>query len=252
MTGRIDTHDGGTAGRLRTGAGMAGFAFSVLALLLAFALLPVAGSAGAAAQDDAPLPAAKDPEGAKAFIAQLSEEAMAVWRDPTLSEAEREKKFRELLYEGFDVRFLARLSLGRHARTMKRDQLREYMKLFPDYIVNKFSKRIGEYTDQKIRILDTAPAGTRDIFVRTELVRPGGEPIAADWRVRRRKDGLRIVDVKVEGISMAITQRDEFSSLIEKSGIEGLLAELRAGAAEVARADARAAADSAARAKAGP
>ncbi len=222
-----------------------------LIMLLLFILLASAGSTWAA-ESDTPPPAAQDPEGAKAFITQLSDEAMAVWRDPTLTEAEREKKFRDLLYEGFDVRFLARLSLGRHAREMKREQFREYMKLFPDYIVNKFSKRIGDYTNQKIRILDTAPAGTRDIFVRTELVRPGGDPIAADWRVRRKKEGFRIVDVKVEGISMAITQRDEFSSLIEKSGIDGLLADLRKGAAEVALADAQAASDTAAKAKAEP
>lgn len=252
MNTTIDNHDHATGSAGGARAAVVAFAFSLLAAFFLQAYLLAVAPGRAAAQDNAPLTAAQDPDGAKVFIQQLSDEAMDVWRDPTLTEAEREKKFRDLLYEGFDVNFLARLSLGRHAREMKREQLREYMKLFPDYIVNKFSKRIGDYTNQQVRILDTAPAGTRDLFVRTELVRPGADPIAADWRVRRKKNGFRIVDVKVEGISMAITQRDEFSSLIEQSGIDGLLAELRKGAAEVELADAKAAADTAAKVKAEP
>ncbi len=190
---------------------------------------------------------AQDPEGAQAFISDLADQAMKIWRDPTLTQLEREKGFRDLLYAGFDVNFLARISLGRFVRQMTRDQFREYMRLFPDYIVNKFANRIGEYTNQTIEIGEVVPAGRRDVYVRTTLQRPGAEPVAADWRVRKTKDGFRIVDVKVEGISMVISQRDEFASLIEKSGIEGLLAELRKGAAELAEKNAALEAERAAR-----
>ncbi len=192
--------------------------------------------------------AAQDLEGAKAFISDLADRAMKIWRDPTLTQLEREKGFRDLLYEGFDVNFLARISLGRFVRQMTREQFNEYMRLFPDYIVNKFANRIGEYTNQTIKIGEAVPAGRRDVYVRTTLLRPGAEPLAADWRVRKKKDGFRIVDVKVEGISMVISQRDEFASLIEKSGIDGLLAELRKGAAELAEKNAALAAERAARA----
>ncbi len=222
------------------------FRVLVLSLFLAVIAMGVVGMSGRSLH--AAETTAQDPEGAKAFMADLADRAMKIWQDPTRTQLEREKGFRDLLYEGFDVQFLARISLGRFVRQMSRDQFAEYMRLFPDYIVNKFTNRIGEYTNQKIEIGEVVPAGRRDVYVRTTLLRPGTEPLAADWRVRKTKDGFRIVDVKVEGISMVISQRDEFAALIEKSGIDGLLAELRKGAAELAEKDAALAAERAARA----
>ncbi len=234
----------GTAAIVSTTGGVGrGFVFRFLACLLFLGVFGAGMRPTLAAETTT-----QDPEGAKAFISDLAERAMAIWRDPTLTQLEREKGFRDLLYEGFDVHFLARISLGRFVRQMTRDQFGEYMRLFPDYIVNKFANRIGEYANQTIRVGEVVPAGRRDVYVRTTLLRPGAEPLAADWRVRKTKDGFRIVDVKVEGISMVISQRDEFAALIEKSGIDGLLAELRKGAAELAEKNAALEAERAARA----
>lgn len=184
---------------------------------------------GAQAQE-----AAEDPDGATAFIDTLSNDAVAVWSDSTKTEAERQKEFRDLLHEGFDVNFIAKLVLGRHMRTASSDQLREYQRLFPSYIINSFARRIGDYGNEKLVILGTAPAGKRDLFVRSHIVRPRGEPITADWRIRKVDDKFQIVDIKVEGISLAVTQRDEFASIIERRGFDGLLKVLRDGAIDVA------------------
>ncbi|MFQ5346399.1 MAG: phospholipid-binding protein MlaC [Rhodothalassiaceae bacterium] len=195
--------------------------FGLAALLLAFLSGLVAPAAGQEASED--------PEAAKAFISKLADEAMAIWRDPTITFEQREQNFRDILQRDFAIDFLARLSLGRYLRTATKEQLKEYFELFPVYVVDKFARRLGDYNNQTIEIGGTAPAGSRDIFVRTTLIRPGGEPIAADWRVRKIGDGFKIVDVKVEGISMAITQRDEFASIIAREGFDGLLDVLRKG-----------------------
>ncbi len=178
--------------------------------------------------------AAEDPEGATAFIDTLSNDAVAVWSDSTKTEAERQQEFRDLLYEGFDVDFIAKLVLGRHMRTATPDQLREYQRLFPSYIINSFANRIGDYGNEKLVVLGTAPAGKRDLFIRSNIVRPKGEPITADWRVRKVNGKFQIVDIKVEGISLAVTQRDEFASIIERRGFNGLLTTLRDGGTDVA------------------
>ena len=64
--------------------------------------------------------------------------------------------------------------------------------------------------------------------MQTRIDRPAGPPIMADWRVRIIDKQYRIIDVSVEGVSMAVTQRSEFNAVIQNSGIEGLMEALRA------------------------
>lgn len=192
--------------------------------LMALALAPAALAPTAPAQAET---AAADPDGALAFIDKLADDAIAVWTDTNLTGDERQSTFRQLLYEGFYVTYISRLVLGRHRRTASPEQMSEYETLFPDYIINVFAARIGEYSNERFQILGTAPAGKRDVFVRSNILRPSAPPIATDWRVRKVGDEFKIVDLKVEGISMVVTQRDEFASKINQVGLEGLLDELR-------------------------
>lgn len=199
----------------------------VTRLLAGFAVIAAMLGAALPAQAEGEAP---DPAAAREFIRDLSDRGVTIWRDPTITQEEREAKFRVLLHEGFAVDYIARLVLGRHARTASREQLSEYMRLFPSYTVNSFANRMGDYGNEQVEVNGTVDAGDRDIFVRTRLLRPGGEPVFADWRLRSFDEGLKIVDVKVEGVSMALTQREEFSSIVAKSGIEGLLQEIRSKA----------------------
>lgn len=192
------------------------------------AILMVLAPFSAWAQDEEKV-AADDPEGAMAFIQKLSDDMLEAWTNVELTETQRQEEFRQLLYTGFDVDYVSKLVLGRHRRTASRSQLNEYLDLFPKYIINIFANRIGDYGDEKFEVLGTAPAGKRDIFVRSQILRPNGNNIAADWRVRWEDGGYSIIDLKVEGISMALTQREEFSAKVEADGMEGLLEQLRSG-----------------------
>ena len=66
-----------------------------------------------------------------------------------------------------------------------------------------------------------------DALVETEIKRPDGAPLKAAWRVRDINGHLKIIDVVVEGVSMALTQRQEFASVIQHSGLDGLISDLR-------------------------
>jgi len=208
---------------------------ALAALLMAAAAWTVTAPA-AAAQDLQPAgeaPAAEQPQAAQDFVSVLADHAIEVWKDPTVNAQEREEAFRDLLYDAFAVEFISRLVLGRHSRTASEEQLETYDDLFPEYIIRSFTGRLGDYNDQNIEIMGTAPAGTRDLFVRSHLVTPNskGDPIQADWRVRNMDGEFKIVDVKIEGVSMAITKREEFSSIIANGGFDGLFEELRTGSA---------------------
>lgn len=171
--------------------------------------------------------AADDPMGAEEFVRQLSNDALGILNDTTLTQSERDQAFRELLKRGFALDYVSRLVLGRHGRTASRAQLAEYNRVFPEYILRIYSSRLTEYGDEEFLVGGTAPAGKRDIYVRIKIVRPDGPPLTGDWRLRKIKGDFKVIDLKIEGISMVITQRDEFLTKIASSGLDSLIADLR-------------------------
>lgn len=171
--------------------------------------------------------AAEDPEGAKAFILALSDDALRVLDDTTLTQRERDTAYRDILSRGFALDYIARLVLGRHGRSATKEQMEEYKRIFPEYILNIYVHRLTEFGDEQFIVGDTAPAGKKDIYVRSEIIRPNGPPVAADWRVRIRKGKFTIIDLKIEGISMASTQRERFAAKIAKVGLDGLIQSLK-------------------------
>lgn len=203
----------------------------LLALLIAVTgfALPTARAQDAASGGTPPAAAtaAEDPEGAKAFIMAISDDTLRVLDDTTLTRKERDIAYRAILSEGFALDYIGRLVLGRHGRSATKEQMEEYLRIFPEYILNIYVHRLTEFGDEQFIIGDTAPAGKKDIYVRSEIIRPNGPPVAADWRVRVRKGEFRIIDLKVEGISMASTQRERFAAKIAKVGLDGLIQSLK-------------------------
>ncbi len=171
-------------------------------------------------------------EAARQFIADLSDQAFDALRDESMTETQQRQRFRELLSEGVAIDYVGQILLGRFRREASEQQLQTYSEIFPDYIIRIYSSRIVEIGDERLEILGTVPQGRRDVLVRTQLIRTdGGPPIAADWRVRDRgpEQGFKIIDLRVEGISMAETKREEFASLISNNGFAGFLDILRGG-----------------------
>lgn len=191
-------------------------------ILSLFLIVGASAGAGAGTQT-----AAEDPLGAEAFVRDMADRGIAILNDTTLTQDERDFAFRELLRANFAMHYISRLTLGRHYRTASSQQKAEYRRIFPEYILRLYSSRLTEYGDEEFIVDGTAPAGKKDIYVRSKIVRRDGPPVSGDWRVRLMDGEFKIIDVKIEGISMVITQRDEFMSKISRSGLDALLADLR-------------------------
>lgn len=177
------------------------------------------------------------PEAAN-FIVKLAERAVTGLARTDVTYAERDRRFRELLDEGFDVPAIARFVLGRYWRTATEAERVEYMKLFEELIVQMYSSRFIGYAGESVRVISTRAGSDGEVTVVSELARPSGAPIRIDWRVFRTGAGFKIYDVVVEGVSMSVTQRDDFSGLIQSSGgrVENLLAALREKVAQQSQA----------------
>lgn len=168
-------------------------------------------------------------KGAADFINTLGNEAINTFARKDLPRPQALARFRDLLYQGFDVPYISRWVLGKYWNQASPEQQKEYEKLFEQLIVQTYANRFIEYSGETFRIAGTKQVGESDTSVTTQIVRPNGPPIAVDWRVRRKDNGFKIIDVAVEGVSMGVTQRQEFASVIESNGgnINGLLKALR-------------------------
>ncbi len=164
---------------------------------------------------------------AERFVKSLGDEAIVVLSTSDASEEQRKIRFRSLLDQGFAVDTIARFVIGRYWRAATPQQRQEYMSLFREFVLDTYARRLDGYSGETFDVIKTLPIDETDTMVSTEIVRQNGPPIRVDYRVRVRNDGHRIVDVIVEGISLVVTQRAEFASVINRKGLDGLLAELR-------------------------
>ena len=174
-------------------------------------------------------PAAADSLSPAQFIQSLGEETIRAITRTDVPEDARLTEFERLFRKGFDVNTISRFVLGRHWRGASPEQREEYQTLFADFIVTTYASRFKLYSGETLDVNGERKANERDTIVSSEIVVPGSSPIRIDWRVRTRSDAHKIIDVVVEGVSMAITQRDEFASVIRRGGgnIEALISQLR-------------------------
>ena len=129
--------------------------------------------------------------------------------------------------------FIGRFALGPHWRWATAEQQSDYIEVFGDYVLQTYSSRLGGYAGESMTIVAERPAGEKDSLVQTEIARPSGPAISAEWRVREFDGGYRIIDITIEGVSMAVTKRSEFSAVIQSRGVDGLIAALRVHANKI-------------------
>ncbi len=196
---------------------------SVVAWLL-LAGAPVAGSFTVAA--------AQTQNGADAgtFVNRMARTALDDLTLTSVPEEQRNRRFQELMDEAFDVPLISRFVLGRYWRQATEAERTEYVRLFRELIVQSYARRFADFNGAQFRVIGTSvPNEDGDVMVAVEGLVPSKPPIKLDVRVRQGGSTQKVIDVAIEGISMAITQRDEFSSVIQRGGgrLEALLASLR-------------------------
>ena len=168
-----------------------------------------------------------DPGG---FVRQLGDEAIATLTGGDVTPELRKERFRTLLEKNFDVPAIGKTVLGRYWKVATPEEQTEYLALFENFLVKNYAKRFAEYSGQKFELRGTRPEGGDNLTVQTLVKQPsGGEPARLDWLVRPDGDAFKILDLKIEGISMTETHRSEFASVIQSKGgkVAGLLEALK-------------------------
>jgi phospholipid transport system substrate-binding protein len=198
------------------------------ALGLGPALAALATTATAQATADLPSRAA-------AFIEKRGAEVIDIVNANGSADAKREA-VAKVLREAVDIRGVAQFVLGRHWRTATEAQRNEYLSLFEETLVRNLSARFGELRGVTFSMGRNQMASEQEAVVSTVVTRPNNPAITLDWRVADVGGKPQIVDLVAEGTSLRITQRSEYSAVVQRGG--GMDALLRAMRQQLAQLEA--------------
>mgnify|MGYP000064752108 FL=1 len=152
------------------------------------------------------------------YVMEMTTNAINTLTDKSISQNEKESQFGKLFDKNFDVPSIARFVLGKYWKQASLDQKKNFIKAFRNYIVKTYSSRFNEYSGEQLTLLNFENESNPKIFiVHTGLERDGATMIKVDWRIGKKKDSYVILDIIIEGISLAITQRSEFVSVIDQN-----------------------------------
>jgi phospholipid transport system substrate-binding protein len=135
-----------------------------------------------------------------------------------------------MLNNSFDLQTIGRFVVGRTWYSARPEQQQEYIRLFEKLVVQIYSERFALYKGEKFKTVDARQEGEKDYIVNGLIVNPNSnQPISVDWRIRDSGGKMAVIDVIVEGVSMSVTQRQEYMSVIQRNGgeIEPLLQMMR-------------------------
>lgn len=164
------------------------------------------------------------------FVDKLAQKAIKELTNKTAPREARIQRFRTYFNEHFAVTGIGKWILGRHWRKANEAEQEEYLKLFEDLMVVSYVDRFASYAGEPLHIHRALVQDESNVTIFAEIHQSDGNPaIRVDWRVARKDDLYKIVDVIVEGTSMSNTLRSDFGSIIRKRGgkVSGLLQALR-------------------------
>ena len=152
------------------------------------------------------------------YVMKMTTEAINTLTDNSTSQNEKESQFGKLFDKNFDVPSISRFVLGKYWKQASLDQKKKFIKAFRNYVVKTYSSRFNEYSGEQLTLLNFENESNPKIFlVHTALERDDAAMIKVDWRIGKKKDRYVILDIIIEGISLAVTQRSEFVSVIDQN-----------------------------------
>jgi len=189
-----------------------------LDLLLADNNLSQAAIAQLAAIAPAAGPETINPGLAILALRKLSSDAISVLKDGQLDPAHRAAKFHGLMARDFDIPLMARFALGRYWKKSDLSQRSAYVEAFTGFMLHHYASKIAGAKIASFDVQSARRAGKRDVMVQSRITQRGGRVVKLVWRMRQRNGQFRVIDVVAEGISLALTKRQEFAAIIKANG----------------------------------
>ncbi len=192
--------------------------------LLAFAVAAIVGTFCLKAY------AELDAGAAEKFIKDTTAEGVEQIINADVSQAEKDRRFHKLLNNALDLDFIGQFVLGRNWKTANPQQREQFITTYRDLNILNWSKRFNEFKGKNFVFKGTTPSTSKgQIFVNTVVPMEQGEPAKVLWRVREKNGTYKIVDIVIEGVSIAQASRSEYTAFIKNNagGLDALIRDLK-------------------------
>jgi phospholipid transport system substrate-binding protein len=172
-------------------------------------------------------------EAPDALVKRVADDVLTTIRGDKDIQAGNQAKVKQLieskLAPNFDFSRMTSLAVGRNWRTATPEQQTQLTDQFRTLLVRTYSGALSNYRDNAMiyKPMRMNPSDT-DVVVRTEVTRPGQSAVPIDYSMEKTPDGWKAYDVVVAGVSLVTNYRDEFSGIVQKSGVDGLIKALSA------------------------
>ena len=162
------------------------------------------------------------------LVQKITDEVLAAIKsDKELAAGDKQKAIKlaeEKVLPYVDFEHATRLAVGRAWREANPEQRKRLVSEFRNMLVRTYSNAIGTYQGQTLKVLPSrGKADPEETIVRTQFVRPGGQPLPIDFSMHQTQQGWKVYDITVEGVSLVLTYRSEFDAIVKQQGIDGLI-----------------------------
>ena len=165
------------------------------------------------------------------FVQSVVNKASLILAKNDFTKQQKIEELKSIAKKSVDFRGIGYYSLGAHRKNLSDDKKKEYLDVFEKYFLKSFASRLAEYTDPKIHVNSQKKLNEKYTIVSSVLLATKEKPeVNIDWRiVTKNPDKPLIIDVVIEGVSLAKVQREEFNSIIQSNNgdINALLTSLK-------------------------
>ena len=155
----------------------------------------------------------------KEFIVGLVEDAISKLSDKDLTDEEKSEFIEQIALENVDIKALGLYTLGELRKSTEKDKINDYQIAFEKYFLKSLTSRLKDYSASKFEVMSEDKKSSNYTIVNSKIIPEDGSPeIKIDWRIyTKNRDKPLIRDLIVEGLSLARTQREEFSAILSSN-----------------------------------
>ena len=164
---------------------------------------------------------------ARQVVQQATDEILAVLRNHELTDSAKRTRIEEIAYANFDFERMAKLALARSYKKLDKTQRLEFQQEFRRHLALTYGRSIETYSDEDIEIVSSRTHKNGDETVAGKVVGGKNDGATLDWRMRRRDETWKVIDVVIEGVSMIANFRAQVQDIVKRKGPAALIEQLR-------------------------